>query len=65
VQAQRSLLLHILQRRFKPSEQELAALGAQLAQIKELKQLTQLGDHALDAVVLADFLTQLKTYMPK
>jgi hypothetical protein len=64
LQAQRTTLLRILERRFKLSEAEMAEFTGQFAQLKTLTALTQLVDHALDAVVLADFTTQLKVYLP-
>lgn len=64
LQAQRTTLLRILERRFKLSESESAELAKQFTQITRLEALTQLVDHALDAVVLADFTVRLQPYLP-
>jgi flagellar biosynthesis/type III secretory pathway protein FliH len=64
VSSQRRTILRILQRRFQLSNDDVVRFAEQLARINDLEQLAQLIDHALDVVVLTDFHTKLKQYLP-
>jgi flagellar biosynthesis/type III secretory pathway protein FliH len=64
IRTERRTIVRILQRRFQLSEDDVVEFANQLAEIKDLEHLAQLIDHALDVVVLTDFTSKLKQYLP-
>jgi hypothetical protein len=62
--AQRQTLLHLLQWRFAPSEEERTRYAAQLEQIQNLDHLLQLVDQLLMATTLAEFAQKLHAFLP-
>ena len=54
-EGQRAMILHILQRRFQPTEESVQSLAHQLAQIADEGVLLQLVDLALEVSRLPDF----------
>ncbi|MEZ4869229.1 MAG: hypothetical protein R3C14_48350 [Caldilineaceae bacterium] len=63
-EAQRQTLLHLLQWRFSPGEEELVRLAAQLEQIDKLEQLMDLLDQLLVTPTLAEFVNLLPIPAP-
>jgi predicted transposase YdaD len=64
IKANRTLILHLLRRRFPPDELLLQQVEQQLAQINDESALNQLVDSALEIIVLPDFLPRLQPFLP-
>ena len=64
LEAQRQTLLHLLQWRFAPSEEERTRYAAHLEQIQNLDHLLQLVDQLLIATTLAEFAQKLHAFLP-
>ena len=58
------MIVHILERRFPPSETLLTPLSQQLAQISDETVLNQLVDIALEVIVLPDFINRVGAFVP-
>lgn len=57
---QREAILFILEKRFKPSEQQVKSLTEQLKMIQSLSQLKALFGHAVDDFSITDFQNALE-----
>lgn len=64
-EGQRSMIFHILQRRFQLNEEGVQSLTQQLAQIADERVLIQLVDLSLEVIGLPDFYTKLQGLLPK
>ena len=64
LQAQRQMILNILQHRFDPSKEVLEALAKKLAQISTAETMYQLADYALQALLFNDFCLRVERLLP-
>jgi len=64
LQAQRQMILNILQHRFDPSKEVLEGLAKKLAQISTAETMYQLADYALQALLFNDFCLRVERLLP-
>ena len=64
VVAQRQTIIRLLQKRFQPSEKQIADYHQQVEQITDVQSLTSLIDALLDVKMLAQFDEVLITFPP-